>query len=760
MKLDRLSVVICAYTEDRWDDLQDAVESAAKQTLPADEMIVVIDHNDGLLRRARAAFPRAVVIANDEPKGLSGARNTGWRTAAGQVVAFLDDDAVAEAGWADALLDPYSSPDVLGVGGRAVPAWDDAQPAWLPDEFLWVVGCSYRGLPEVAAPVRNLIGCNMSVRRDVLEAVGGFDTGLGRTSDRPLGCEETDLCIRAAERFPGCHFIADPAAVVHHRVRLDRTRWSYFRDRCRSEGVSKAWVTRRAGQNAALSSERAHALKVLPAGVLRGLADAFHGDRSGLTRSAAIVAGFAYTTTSYITELRRRPAGEPTPTYEVPTDHSNGFQPILPVIVDLSEPLPLIPPIDNGATRARCLVVHRGDPLGVAEFPLEPEGVSPGRLSEQLLAELGGSIGDALIASGLTHTELPLDEFDGGAMPDPIDADTTVVIATRDRPEQLEVCLRSILDGVVVPARVVVVDNAPSTSTSEDLVRMMAATEPSLHYVREDRPGLAIAHNASLPHIDTAKVLFTDDDVVAHPWWVARMSQALDSGARVTCVTGMIVPLELDTPTQFAIEQHTGLNKGSERRVFDLDLNRPDDPLFPWAAGTLGSGANMGFTTAYLRDAGGFDEALGAGTAALGGDDLAAFYDVIVSGHQLVYEPAAIVSHRHHRDFEGLQRQAYGYGAGLSAHLTRCLLDDPRTLLEMLRRTPKGLRRAIKIVRPGRTTSHPGRTAGIATPSVTTSSVLGMLSGPVRYSRSRRVTAQTRHDESGFSGADPIGLAS
>lgn len=756
MTADPLSVVICAYTEDRWDDLRDAVASTRHQSRPIDELIVVIDHNDDLLDRARTEFRDATVVANDGPKGLSGARNTGWRTARGRVVAFLDDDAVADEGWAAALLAPYESPEVLGVGGRAVPAWDGDRPDWLPEEFLWVVGCSYRGLPEVAAPVRNLIGCNMSVRRDVLEAVGGFDAGLGRTSDRPLGCEETDLCIRAGERFPGGRFVADPAAVVHHRVRTDRTRWAYFRERCRSEGVSKAWVARRVGQDAALSSERAHAAKVLPAGVLRGLADALRGDGSGLARAAAIVAGLAYTTLSYVAELRRRrpvDAHGATGAADAADAADAGFRPILPVIVDLSEPLPSLPAAEPTGTTARCLVVHRGTPLGVVELPVSPDGTPPERVAELLLAHLGGPIGDALAAAGRARDDLPLEGFGAELRPEPVDADTTVVVATRDRPEQLEVCLRSILDGVVAPSRVVVVDNAPSTTATEDLVRRMATREPSLRYVREDRPGLAVAHNAALPHVETSKVLFTDDDVVVHPWWVARMGQALDAGDRVACVTGMIAPLELDTPTQVAIEQHTGFNKGLRRRVFDNDRNRPDDPLFPWASGTLGSGANMGFTTAHLRDVGGFDGALGAGTVALGGDDLAAFYDVIVRGHQLVYEPAAIVSHRHHRDPEALQRQAYGYGAGLSAHLTRCVLDDPSTLLAMLRRAPRGLRRAVTIVRPGRDASGPDRPDQVDPPSVTTASVRGMLAGPVRYTRSRRIGTRAE-------GSEPMGVAS
>ena len=302
-----LSVVICAYTEQRWDDLIAAVRSVAAQDVPPLECLVVVDHNEALLARATEELSEwATVIPSSGPKGLSGARNTGVEAARGDVVAFLDDDAVAERDWTVHLLAPYADPDVLGVGGWAEAEWLEGEPGWFPEEFLWVVGCSYRGLPTETATVRNLIGCNMSVRRSVLAEVGGFDVGLGRTADRPLGCEETELCIRATDLHPGGRFVLEPRARVRHKVPAGRGRWGYFRDRCRAEGVSKAWVADRVGSDSALSSERAHTMKVLPLGVLRALASIRPTDLSGAGRAAAIVAGLGYTATSYLRESRRR----------------------------------------------------------------------------------------------------------------------------------------------------------------------------------------------------------------------------------------------------------------------------------------------------------------------------------------------------------------------------------------------------------------------------------------------------------------------
>lgn len=304
----RLAVIICAYTEARWDVLVEAVASVRGQSVPPAELIVVIDHNDALLARARAALPGATVLANQRTRGLSGARNSGIAAASGEIIAFLDDDARAAPDWLARLVEGYRDERVLGVGGAIVPRWAGERPAWFPAEFGWVVGCSYLGQPAASAPVRNLIGANMSVRREVFEAVGGFSDALGRVGTLPEGCEETELCIRARQHWTGRFFLHSSAASVQHLVPATRARWAYFRARCYAEGISKARVARLVGTGDGLSSEWTYTLHVLPGGVLRGLADGCAGrDRSGFARAAAIVAGFACTTAGYVVgALRER----------------------------------------------------------------------------------------------------------------------------------------------------------------------------------------------------------------------------------------------------------------------------------------------------------------------------------------------------------------------------------------------------------------------------------------------------------------------
>lgn len=304
-----VSVVVSTWSPARAASLLDALASLRRQRRAPDEVIVVVDHDPRLLDWVRRSAPDVTAIANRGPRGLSGARNTGVRAARAPVLAFLDDDAVAAPDWLERLAAPYADGAVAGVGGAVLPRWRTRRPGWFPEEFAWVVGCSYRGLPEGRAEVRNLIGCNMSFRREAITEVGGFAGSLGRVGARPLGCEETDLCIRIAMRIPGARLVYEPAAAVWHDVPEERARWRYFRRRCFAEGRSKAEVARRVGRARGLASERSYAARTLPRGVGRALGHAGRrGDVVALGRGAAIVAGLAFTTAGYAAGAVGRPA--------------------------------------------------------------------------------------------------------------------------------------------------------------------------------------------------------------------------------------------------------------------------------------------------------------------------------------------------------------------------------------------------------------------------------------------------------------------
>jgi hypothetical protein len=183
-----------------------------QQTVPPNEIIVVVDHNPALLAQLRQHLPDIRAIENWQPRGLSGARNSGIAIASGEVVVFIDEDATAAPDWLEQLESHYDREDVLGFGGAIKPVWLPQRPRWLPAEFDWVVGCTYRGLPETASRVRNLIGCNMSLRREAFQQTAGFRSGIGRVSARPVGCEETELCIRLLQQQPQGRLIYEPGA--------------------------------------------------------------------------------------------------------------------------------------------------------------------------------------------------------------------------------------------------------------------------------------------------------------------------------------------------------------------------------------------------------------------------------------------------------------------------------------------------------------------------------------------------------------------
>jgi glycosyltransferase involved in cell wall biosynthesis len=296
-----IAVVICSYTERRWNDLRAAVGSVQRQRLPARRIVVVVDDDPALYRRVRAELPGLTAVLKRGGRGLSAARNAGVAATAEGIVAFLDDDAVADPEWLARLAEHYADPDVLGVGGTVEPAFSMGRPAWLPPEFDWVVGCSYRGLPRELAPVRNFIGANMSFRRHVFDAVGGFDGAVGRVGTRPTGCDETEFCIRILEREPRARLLYEPRAVVRHRVPQLRASWPYFWRRCWAEGRSKAVVARGHGGRRALSSERAYTLGVLPGAFAHALAEAAaRRDHGALVRAGAIAGGLTATAAGYV----------------------------------------------------------------------------------------------------------------------------------------------------------------------------------------------------------------------------------------------------------------------------------------------------------------------------------------------------------------------------------------------------------------------------------------------------------------------------
>lgn len=239
----KASVVISTYSVERFNDVLECITSLSKQTLLPYEIILALDPDEKLRDFYASRIPSHVKIVISEEKGLSNARNAGVRRALGDVVAFIDDDAFADKEWLRNLVKNYDDSNVLGVGGFIKPIWESRRLGWFPEELDWVVGCSYKGLPEHKSYVRNPIGCNMSFRKEVFERVGYFKSNIGRVGKKLVGSEEAEFSIRLLRKFPKSKIIYDPSSIVYHKVPNSRASFRYLMKRSFYEGFSKALIT-------------------------------------------------------------------------------------------------------------------------------------------------------------------------------------------------------------------------------------------------------------------------------------------------------------------------------------------------------------------------------------------------------------------------------------------------------------------------------------------------------------------------------------
>ena len=357
---------------------------------------------------------------------------------------------------------------------------------------------------------------------------------------------------------------------------------------------------------------------------------------------------------------------------------------------------------------------------------------------------------DAPIVDGRISVRVPpLGEVDAPGAPAVLPP-ISVVVCTRDRPDQLADALQSVLALAYPEFEVVVVDNAARTDATAKVVERIA--DPRVRLVAEPIPGLSTARNTGLRAARHGLVAFTDDDVVVDRHWLCGIVGGFARSPRVSCVSGLVPSGELRTAAQAYFDKRVSWAVSLRPRLYDVTAPPPDQPLFPFQIGRFGTGANFAVKRDRILELGGFDEALGAGTAAQGGEDLDMFFRVLTSGDLLATEPSAIVWHRHRSDTEALLSQARGYGLGLGAWLTKVGLDSAhrRLAVTVIRKLVVGMVRrqfrtslrtdvgygaiitSLTLVRPDVPVSV-GRTE-----------VLAVLGGPRALWRGRRRSAKPR----------------
>ena len=220
----------------------EAAESILSQTYDDVELVVIVDGTQSVYDRVVADYgdrDDVVIECNEENIGLLESRNRGAEIATGDVVAFIDDDAVADEQWIGRLIQAYEAEDAIAAGGKMTPEWVAGKPSFLPEEFYWLVGVTHRGFAEGAGEVRNTFGSNISFRAEVFEELGGFDTNIGgRKGDANLQSGETELCVRMKREY-GQGVWYDPDAKVAHKIFTYRTEFRWLVDRAFWQGYSK-----------------------------------------------------------------------------------------------------------------------------------------------------------------------------------------------------------------------------------------------------------------------------------------------------------------------------------------------------------------------------------------------------------------------------------------------------------------------------------------------------------------------------------------
>jgi glycosyltransferase involved in cell wall biosynthesis len=395
---------------------------------------------------------------------------------------------------------------------------------------------------------------------------------------------------------------------------------------------------------------------------------------------------------------------------------------------------------------ARLLVRIGGEPVGFATIPLGSRPLSLAVVLEVIERDLSASVCAELARQGRPPLLRSLSgSLAGGARRGGLEAgeqgseSVTVVICTRNRAEPLRACLRSVRQLEHGAVEFVIVDNAPADDSTREVIMEIASEDSRFRYVREPHPGLTWARNRGLAHATSEIIAYTDDDVRVDRLWIKGLLRGFHRRADAACVTGMVASASLELPAEQYFDARVWWSSSCEPRAYDARHGPAGIELHPYAAGGFGTGANFAFRTRLLREIGGFDESLGAGSHCAGGEDLDIFVRVLRAGYSISYEPAALVWHEHRTDQDDLRRQMYAYGKALSAYLFK-YASSRRTALDVWRRLPQGIGHLRALgMRSGRAGSQSGLGRELLL-----AELRGLMIGPLAYAQARRAQDSER----------------
>jgi O-antigen biosynthesis protein len=423
------------------------------------------------------------------------------------------------------------------------------------------------------------------------------------------------------------------------------------------------------------------------------------------------------------------------------TPRAADFTPTRIMVVDVEQPPPLIDPSSTPTGEpyqtAKVLVRLHARPLGVLTIDLTA-GLMPASQLKVLIEQRWGDVIQRHLAvdeaqQGMVGSGMAGDAWNTCPLRHAVSRPSvSVIVPTHRRPADLARCVDSILATDYPRLEVIVVDNAPQEPETAALVAARYSADDRVRYLSEWTPGASGARNLGVRSARGEIIAFADDDVVVDRHWIAALTHALVANPDIDCVTGLVIPVALDTPVQLWFEQYGGFNRGYDQRVFDLDNRRGDTLLYPYTAGALGGLGNAAFQRSALRQPDAFDVTLGPGTPAFGAEDQDAFLALLRAGGRLLYEPAALVRHRHREEYARLRWQVFTYGAGQAAALVHWALHDRSVALELLRRVPAVLPLAFGLRRGGRS---PEAAADACRQELRWLERLGYVYGPIAYGR-------------------------
>jgi GT2 family glycosyltransferase len=423
----------------------------------------------------------------------------------------------------------------------------------------------------------------------------------------------------------------------------------------------------------------------------------------------------------------------------------DSFAPTRVLEIELSQPLPTIAATDAASgvryVRAHTLVRLHTMPVGLVMLSIPNAGLEADEVAAQIWAAISEPINAHLQADGLPAiSTLAADGLPYTAEPACLAARQTflkdappfmtVVVCTRDRAAQIPTALDSLLALEYPSYEIVLVDNAPSSEATADLVRVKYNT-PKLRYIREALPGISRARNRGIREARGELIAFTDDDVRVDRYWLAEIARAFQSTPDVVCVSGFTMPAELDTEAQYYFEKFNSFTNGMTAFRHNAVSAPVNHPFYPINMAPFGACVNIAYRRSILHQVGGFRMTLGAGTAASNSEDIELYYRVTLQGHDMVYSTTALLWHYHRRNYDALQKQVYSYGVGQFPYLWYCIINQPAQLWNFIRRVPTVIRSIVSADAP-----RNQKKTGYYPADLIQRERRGMLYGPIAMLRS------------------------